>query len=230
MNVKIGTEFRYHHADGNPLWRVIEKRGRGTWLAQIVDGEDFARHQQAFTTEAICGSIHMANYWQKSQEDSDTFFQRLPLNGVVHYRNAGGCYVRCKVTPDHQLMPIALVGKWMDHDLPRRMYNGEIHLGYHAKNIVEAKPFRPHASNVWEYQHDEREQTNPSTLPVVSLEVPPMTPEQEQLAHEWRTVDLIRNIVSERQGHTPRGLIQNVISALDNFAASLPREGCETLG
>ena len=61
------TKFRYVYADDQPLWIVVEKRGRGTWLCEIVNereeinGEwydsDFAGHQQAFLTEDIIQRI-----------------------------------------------------------------------------------------------------------------------------------------------------------------------------
>jgi len=205
MSVKVGTEFRYTYADGNCLWTVIEKRGRGTWLAEInADEPDYAGTQGAFTTEQIEGSIRMSNFWKKTSSESDTFFKGLQPGSVVHYNNGGNQFVRCQVMPDKQLMPIALVGDWREYDLPRRQRNGEIDYGYHAKTIIEHKTFQPHASNVWEFNVNRSarqqpinfsKQTDPRGLSAICLSVPPMTVKQGTEAEKWKKLDLIRNIV-----------------------------------
>ena len=60
------TKFRAYYADSNPLWVVVEKRGRGprgVWLCEVVNepeeinGEmydsDYLGRQDVFTTEDI---------------------------------------------------------------------------------------------------------------------------------------------------------------------------------
>lgn len=195
MSVKVGTEFQYTYADGNCLWTVIEKRGRGTWLAEInADEPDYAGTQGAFTTEQIEGAIRMSNLWKKSSNESDTFFKGLQPGSVVHYHNGFNQYVRCQVMPDKQLMPIALVGNWREFDLPKRQRNGEIDYGYHAKTIIEHKTFQPHASNIWEFN---RKGSSPALLSAICLEVPPMTVKQGTEATKWKRLDAIRSYLNQ---------------------------------
>ena len=205
MNIKVGTQFRSSFADSNPMWTVVEKRGRGTWIAEINSDElDYAGSQAAFTTEQIAGSIQWSEAMKKSSDDSDTFFDRLTPGTIVHYNNGFHAYVRCKVTSDHQLLPIALVGDWKEYDLPKRGLDGSIYLGYHVENIKEGKTFRPHASNVWEYNLTKTKNqqpiafskwSDPTELKPVSLKVPDMNPKQALEAAKHIKLDRIRNII-----------------------------------
>ena len=205
--IKIGTKFRHHYADGNCLWTVTEKRGRGTWIAEIsADDSDYAGVHGAFTTEQIEGNIRMAKFWAKSSNDSDRFFDTLRPGSIVHYSNGFKQYVRCQVTQDHQLLPIALVGDWREYDLPRRQRDGTINLGYHAAQIKTGKTFRPHASNVWEYNLTKSKDhqpcnfskwEDPSDLRPMELEVPPMTGPQKVAALKYQKLNGIREIVKD---------------------------------
>lgn len=203
MNIKIGTQFRHHFADGNCLWTVVEKRGRGTWIAEIsADDPDYAGNQGAFTTEQIEGNIRIANFWKKSSNDSDTFFDNLKPGSIVHYSNGFKQYVRCQVTQDHQLLPIALVGEWREFDLPRRQQDGTIYLGYHAQQIKDGKTFRPHASNVWEFKggHQKTGVVDPTNSVPLSLEVPPMTASEKVIAEKYRQLDTISELMKSDDG------------------------------
>lgn len=208
MKIIVGkTKFRANHADSNPEWTVTEKRGRGTWIATISEKDvDWSGTSRAFTTEEIQGHVSMANYWKKSADSSESFFDNLKPGSIAHYNNGFDSYVRCIVTTDHQLLPIALVGKWHSMDLPRRYQNGDIELGYHAKKIKEQEPFRPHASNVWEYNVNQRtgaqpigfsKWADPRKLEPISLELPPMTEEEQVRAAKYKKLDLIRALVRE---------------------------------
>jgi hypothetical protein len=61
MNVKVGITFHCNHADGNPLWEVTEKRGRGTWIATVTEDDlDWAGTTRAFTTEEITAILKLS--------------------------------------------------------------------------------------------------------------------------------------------------------------------------
>lgn len=199
--VKIGTQFRSSYADSNPMWTVVEKRGRGTWIAEInADELDYAGTTGAFTTEQIEGSIRMANFWKKSSSDSDRFFDSLEPGVIVHYHNGFNQYVRCQVTADHQLLPVALVGEWKEYDLPKRQADGTVYLGYHAKQIAEKKTFRPHASNIWEFKgaHQTGDK-DPSQMKPWGLEVPPMTGPQKIDARKHQKLNAIRVVLNDNE-------------------------------
>jgi hypothetical protein len=205
--IKIGTQFRHHYADGNCLWTVTEKRGRGTWIAEIsADELDYAGVHGAFTTEQIEAHINWSKSCAKSQDDSSNFFDALKPGSIVHYSNGFKQYVRCQVTQDHQLLPIALVGDWRVYDLPRRGRDGIIYLGYHAEQIKNGKTFRPHASNVWEFNLTKTKNhqpmnfakwTNPCQLVPMSLEVPTMTADQFLDALKYQKLEAVREIVKD---------------------------------
>jgi len=195
MKVTVGTKFRYTHADSNPLWEVKSARGRGTWNCEVVESEDWKGTKKVFGSEEILGSIRMAAFWDKSSNDSDNFYRRQPVGTILHYSNGGGAYVRCRVTEDGQLLPFALVGKWASYDLPRRYPNGRIVNGYHVDKIKEGKTFRPHASNVYEFQHQPGA-ADPATMQPISLELPEMTSEQKTEAEKHERLERLRAIVN----------------------------------
>jgi hypothetical protein len=190
------TKFRSSYADANPEWLVIEKRGRGTWLAEIVDCPDYSGTQAAFTTEQIEGSRRMSSMFSKLVSDSDKFLDNLATGSFVHYRNSGN-YVRCQVTADKQLLPVAIVGEWAPYDLPRRMADGEIYYGYHVDSIRNKKTFRPNASHLYEYQKMPYDKVNPATLEAIDWTVPEMTVTEMVEAGKHRTLANIAKIAND---------------------------------
>lgn len=209
MKIEVGTTFRSVHADSNPLWIVTEKRGRGTWIAVVTEESvDWAGVERAFTTQEIEGSLRMAQYWKKSGNESDEFYFNLTPGSTVHYNNGFNSYVRCVVTTDHNLMPVGLVGKWSSHDLPRRYPNGDICLGYYAEKIQNKESFKPHASNVWEFNINQSKNSqpfgfskwiDPRNLEPIWLQVSPMTEEEQFSAAKYKKLDKIREIIKNGQ-------------------------------
>lgn len=111
------------------------------------------------------------------------------------------------------LKPIALVGHvkrgkespwknevggtdgWFEHDLYSRDAGGEVHFGYHARQVFEGKLMQPHASNMYEYAdfHD-RLGIDPTKMPPIDLTPPPMTAEQEEIAPLARAASEIHHM------------------------------------
>ena len=210
------TTFHSHYADANPKWVVREKRGRGTWIAEVIDCPDYSGVKRAFTTQEIEGSNRVAKFWDKVNNEHETFYANLAVGSIVHYNNSFNQYVRCKVMPDKQLLPIAMVGEWRSHDLPQRMADGSIYNGYQVDKIKEGKVFQPNASNIWEHQHDARA-TDPRGMTPLTFEVPPMTPEQEAKAALVRKVNNIQNICGNA-AMSPQGKLDMIRNLLDDKA------------
>lgn len=209
--VKIGTKFRYNYADSNPEWKVIQARGRGTWICEVVETEmDYAGTQKCFSSEEIQASIGMSNFWKKTSDDSDWFYKSLKVGAIVHYHNGFGQYVRCQVTSDKDLLPLALVGDWREFDLPRRYPNGEVHLGYHVEQINKKKTLHPHASNIWEYSQDLQKKEDPRSLPPIDLSVPPMSEEESRTAKMVKVLESIHSVVEKWHELGPEGSLQRV--------------------
>jgi hypothetical protein len=217
MKITIGTKFRYHYADANPEWEVKASRGRGVWTCVIVDCPDYSGTTKLFSTREISGSIGMTDMWQKLGNESDEFFNRQVPGTILHYSNGFNQFVRCKVTSDKQLLPIALVGDWREYDLPRRQRDGTIYLGYHAQTVKEMKIFRPNASHMYEYNitRSVNQQPmsfarwgDPTKMKPVSLTVPEMTEEQEKTAQLWQLVDAAKNMLNTDESDPAKLLLR----------------------
>ncbi len=196
MAVKIGAQFHYSHADANPLWTVVENRGRGMWIAEIKEDPDWQGQKKAFSSEEIEGCLKLELFWKDLTNGSDAFFAQLTPGSVVHYHSGHGSFVRCKVTDGRQLLPIALVGEWSKHDLPRYMNTGEVYPGYHVKQIQEQKTFRPNASNIYEFKPGNHK-VDPTNLPVINTTLPPLAQEQQDKAAQYRKLETIQHLVKQ---------------------------------
>jgi hypothetical protein len=211
--IRPGTEFRAAYADANALWRVIKSVGRGAWLCEIVnepieiDGKvydgDYTGTQKAFLTREIQGSIGMAKLFKGYEDEGDAFYASLFPGQIVHYDNGFNAYVRCEVTHDHELKPVALVGEWRDFDLPRRMADGSVYLGYYVEHIKEGKTFHPNASNIYEFRMQKNsggwtneKHIDPRNLAPLSLEVPKLNPAEARKAKLIKGIYAIHEMTS----------------------------------
>lgn len=210
------TTFRHHYADGNCLWKVTEKRGRGTWIAEIKDDADYSGVKQAFTTEQIEGSIGLSKLWNNLADEGDKFYNNLVVGSTVHYNNGFNQFVRCKVMPDKQLLPVAMVGNWSIGDLPRRLSDGEICGGYYADKIKKSDPFKPNASNIYENKHDVRV-LDPHNMVPINLELPPMTSDEQIKSAKVRKINSIKAICGNND-MTPDGKLDMIRNLLDDKA------------
>lgn len=211
MKVTIGTRFCWSHADANPVWEVLKARGHGTWDCVIVDCPDYAGTKAVFSSEQILGAVAWEESIKKSQDDSNSFFERQVPGTVLHYHNGFSSYVRCLVTEDKKLLPVSLVGEWQKFDLPKRHVDGSIYYGYNAEGIMKKRVFRPHASNVYEYSP---KGLNPISFPPVSLDVPEMTEEQNRIAELWKRVAQVSNIIRNHGGSDPEKILKAIAEVL----------------
>jgi hypothetical protein len=207
-----GTRFRSVIQDCNALWEVTRRAGRSAWEAKCVnepieiDGRkvdsDYAGTVRAFTSAQIKQAARMEAFFARNMSDHDKFYAGLQLGQIIHYDNGFGQFVRCEVAigttvhdkkPHKCLKPIALVGDWGKYDLPRRMPDGSVHLGYHADKIVKGDCFEPNVSSIYEAKPtDRRGPVDPKTLPALDLSVPPMTDNEEATAKLWKAVEAAR--------------------------------------
>lgn len=209
MKITIGTKFRSSYADANPLWKVTSQRGADTWNCEIVECLDYQGTKKVFGGEEIRASIKIAQFWDKSADDSNKFYSNLSEGAIVHYSNGFGQFVRCKVNADKKLIPLALVGDWREYDLPKRQNNGEIYYPYHAKNIREKTAFQPHASNVYEYSVSLQKQVNPKNLKEIDLNIPEETTQQKEKANLWKKLERIEAIIRAR-GENPQLILEKI--------------------
>jgi hypothetical protein len=181
--VKIGTQFRNTYADGNPMWTVTKKLGRGVWEARINANEyDFAGVSKSFRTSDIEASLRRALFFEQLGNEHNLFYASLTPGQIVHYHNGFGNFVRCEVVSGHgenALKPIALVGEWRSHDLPSRAPDGSIRRPYHVEKIAEGETMTPSYSLIFESPcFNNRYDIDPRTLDPVDLTVPEMTAQE----------------------------------------------------
>lgn len=224
------TTFRSTYADSNALWRVVKKKSKDCYLCEIVnepvefegkvlDG-DYAGVQKVFMDHEIQNALGMQDFWNKIHNDHDAFYDSLRIGQIVHYHNGFGTFVRCEVSVDKQLKPLALVGNWRSHDLPRRLATGEIEGGYWYKRIVDKELSKPNATNIWEFYRNADPKRipagmncDPTSMKPIDLQVPEMTEEQKHVAELWNTVIGIRDVV-QSGGSNPQQIIDGVIGFL----------------
>jgi hypothetical protein len=207
MPVKIGDRFNSIYADSQPEWVVTEKRGRGTWIAQIDDDSGWAGVERAFTTQDIENAKASAAAYSRMTNEHDRYYASLKVGQIVHYDNGHNTFVRCEVVLGNgragdeitahgkALKPIALVGNWREHDLPRRQADGSVYNGYHADQVINGGLMEPNFSSIYEARDNEERAKlytckllDPRDLPAVSLAVPDMSESEKNDA------DLVRLI------------------------------------
>ena len=199
--VKVGKLLRFGVADGYALYFITKVTTNKVYIRHVAlyDAYGFqgvARDRVGcYIPRSVAKSaVGWDDLMDESRDESETFFENLKPGSVVHYCNGFNNYVRCEVTQDHQLMPRELVGDWKSYDLPQRQRDGSIYLGYHAQSIVKKEAFRPHASNVYEFNH-KASAVDPRGLPAQSLEVRPMTANEEIEAGKYKLLNHIQEIV-----------------------------------
>jgi hypothetical protein len=231
--VKKGMQFRSTLADGNPLW-VVKRSLGGAWLCEVVDEpyeidgkvyeSDYTGAEKSFLSREILAANAYEAIFKSISNDHDRFYASLDEGDIVHYNNGFKNFVRCEVVFDadeqkNQLQPIALVGEWSNHDLPKRRANGEVYNGYYAQKIIDGETFEPNVTCIFEagtkgFVNDNRNHGDPRSLPPVDLSVPAMTEEEEQEAVRCQLIGRVQEIISEH-GNTQE-IINRISSMLSD--------------
>ncbi len=204
--IKKGDTFRYHYADSNPLWQVVKARGKGCWECVVTEeSADWEGVVKVFSSEEILKSRNFSNFWQELADEHERWAKaNLKVGQFVHFSHGHDSYIRSEVVGygEHvTCKPIAMVGKWREHDLPSRSNNGSIYLPYLPASIVKGDTHSINSSNLYEYQKAKGslkpEALDPTNLPAIDLSVPDMTPEEEYQASLWRRIESIRKLIDE---------------------------------
>ena len=228
IEIKKGLKFHAPIADGNPEWEVTGKAGRGVWRAKCL-GEDYCGEVRAFTEAQIRHSVGMARAFARTHDED--WYASQPLGRIVHYHNSFGKYVRCEVvmgTTVHNkashkcLKPIALVGAWGKGDLPRRMNDGSIYLGYHADQIAKGECFEPHFGCIYETgrQGGHHFGEDPRTMPALDLSVPELSAEETAKANLWKAVQAAQAALTSEDDYN-RGPRERLEAALKVIQGAL---------
>jgi hypothetical protein len=212
MTVGIGTKFYSAFADGCPEYTVIQKKGQGIWLCRIEEDVDWTGHEALFSTREIKAKLSWDSMLSGLADDHESFYANLEDGQIVHYHNAFGRYVRCRVV-NHELLPIALLGPWPAHDLPRRDLKGSLIYPYYVKKIMEGETMTPNFSNIYEAKPHNMK-GDPTTMEPIDLSVPELTDDEQVVANRWKQVQKARDILDNmNREEDPREILREVQKA-----------------
>jgi hypothetical protein len=226
----VGTLLRFPMADGYALYVVTSEKP--LTLQHVPFGDAWqaaAATIRGVTMSDVQAQIRSTLAYDQMNKKHESFYSSLEPGQIVHYHNGFGQYVRCEATRDGskmKLKPIALVGNWDKFDLPRRLNDGSIALGYHAEQIEKGELFEPHESNIYEASgfvpNPAHKEKDPRKMEPISLEVPPMDAGAERLAAGWRAVQDVRALVNS-PGDDPFATLRAVEQAAAKGLKELER-------
>jgi len=198
-------KFHATIADGSVEFTVAKKLGNGAWLCKGDPSHEYACNK-SFLSEEILQAVAWESVFSGLHNDSEKWWNAQMEGSVVHYSNGFNQYVRGRIVVENgekKMVPTALVGQWRSYDLPRRMPNGEVHLGYHAEQIAKKASSRPNASNMYEHQVYGKEagKIDPRRLPPIDLSVPELDEAAEKQAALVKAVEEVAKIASDGRGN-----------------------------
>lgn len=224
MRIVVGkTSFRDSYADGRPKFVVRKDMKNGLYLCISEDDMDYNGVERYYSATQIRQMVNWDNALERSLRGRDDWWAHRTAGEVLHYHNGFGEYVRGEVIVqdgEKRLQPIALVGAWKEHELPKRRPNGEVYYPYHADKVVFGTgAWQPSESNIYEFEGfvpNPRFPEDPRKMAPLNLGVPPMTDEEQRNAVLERKLDRVRNILEERYQTSagPWQVIQDISKAL----------------
>lgn len=240
VTVKVGLQFRSVIADCNALWEVKKRRGDGIWECEVVNEQytmggvtydcEYAGQTKVFDERDIRHSASLEVLMSGLKNDNDLYYESLRPGQIVHYDNGfGQSWVRCEVVKvtaldrlegGNALKPIALVGEWKEWDVYRRSRNGSVHYGYCARQVLDGIVMRPTAGGIYEsprYGRRHMKVTDPTSMKPVSLEAPPLSPDEQAKADLWSVLECAMKILQDEE-EDPRGAILRAYGALTAVA------------
>lgn len=199
------TRFRDIVMDYNPIFRVLEDMGNGTYRAVSEDEMGYGGVERFYSCAQVLAHVRHMEALEAMFESQANFWSTRAVGEVLHYHNGFGEFVRGTVIEadgKKLLKPTALVGKWGKYDLPYRSPNGEIVYPYHADKVINGGPdacWQPNESCVYEApEYARQSEGDPSTMPAIDLTVPDMTPEEQETANLEQALDRVRKILENR--------------------------------
>jgi hypothetical protein len=161
----LGKKFPIGVADGQAIYEVVKvglKNCRVKWVEDNDINPDgyvaVIGEEGQLSTDVVLQKVSWEEQMDLHTRQSENWHNSHEIGSVVHYHNGFASYIRCEIVvgpKGHEeyegvacCKPIALVGKWSDYDLKWD--------SYHVEKVRTGDLFRPHASNIWEYNPDNR--------------------------------------------------------------------------
>jgi hypothetical protein len=185
----VGRYITHPVADGQAIYKIVKAGPRITIeVVDVADGYMVPAwgRRTTITARQAMAFLAQRDAWTALGQRHENWWAKQQIGATVHYHNGFGEYVRGVVVEDggeKKMRPTALVGNWKhQRDIYTRSPDGTVTPGYHAKQIQEGTPFQPNEGNMVESPTFKLVGADPRTMTPISLEVPPMTIDQENLA------------------------------------------------
>jgi hypothetical protein len=184
----VGRYITHPYADSHATYRVVSVTKTKAKIAHFDDGGD-AWVLPAWGKAAIIplskveANLAQRDAWDRLFSERNDWWSQQPVGSTVHYDNGFRQYVRGIIVEHEgkkQMKPIALVGEWSGHDLPRRNQDGTVYYPYHVQQIREGKPYQP--NNMVERPDYVLRGDHPATMQPISLEPPAQSDAEARLA------------------------------------------------
>lgn len=161
-------------------------------------------------------------HWNKVFEDARKEREEAPIGAVVHYDNGFMNLVRGEIVerPGKApgFKPLAMVGEWGAHDLPRRTSDGTIYYPHWAKKVVKGEVGDiPGVIVEWGHADRLRGMTldEVNALEPIDLSVPEMTEEESKKAALFRlATSAINTIRAGLEANDPETGIESAMDML----------------
>ncbi|MEG4416971.1 hypothetical protein Q5692_40320, partial [Microcoleus sp. C2C3] len=174
------------------------------------ENPDYAGTRKVFGTEEISSALARDRRHANVYKSTANFWSIREIGETLHYHDGFQRYVRGRVTEGVNrqgevgklLLPLALVGNWAEHDLPRWYPNGTYRHGNSmVQYIAEANSWQPNETCIYEYMlsRGTARGADPRTMNAIDLSRPKPTPEQFEAAQLLALVDKVRTLASGNQ-------------------------------
>jgi len=185
----VGRYVTHSVADGYAYYKIV----RVTKTTAVLEWQDIGDgyvvagwgKKPSVKLSVVLGFLQQRDRQQAFFSKMDDWWKHQTVGAIVHYSNGFGQYVRGVIVVENgekKMRPTALVGNWKSYDLVTRRVDGSINYGYHAKKIIDGEAMHPSASNMVENPDFRLSGQHPSTLPIIDLTPPTMSPQAQKLA------------------------------------------------
>lgn len=226
--VLVGRFIQHPFADSHATYTITRELGDKIEIEVSDVGDAWVLpawgKKARIARSKVEGFLRQRDAWaEMATQEADWWAQQL-VGTVVHYYNGFNQYVRGAIIVhegEKKMMPIAMVGDWREHDLPRRQPDGSIDYGYHAGQIANQTPMRPNASNMYECPDHGKRGDDPRKMRPVLFAVPEMTEAQQKLAILTKKIEAIRAMLDYERSADPVAHAVAIEAALGRVKTAL---------
>jgi hypothetical protein len=218
-----GALVKFPVADGHALYVVVRDSPLTVALVPFGDSYQAAGATiRGLNRADVRRQLSADRAMSAMSRSNDDFYASLEEGQTVHYDHGFGAWVRCVAVRGTDsntgegrmvLKPLALVGDWREHDLPRRDRDGSVRWGYQVDKIREGTTMHPHESCLWESPRGAKRlkgQADPALMDPIDISGPPeMGAEEQERARLWQLVALVREATATTLGD-PREKLEAV--------------------